>query len=65
MKKRPTLTPEEIAARREALRDALANAAIEGFYPDEGFLALTERFTQGEITIEEAIAAVSTERKPQ
>jgi hypothetical protein len=41
-----------------ALRDAIANARLEGIEPTEETLALLQRMQAGEITVDDAVAAI-------
>jgi len=48
--------PTDREKRADAVRDAIASARIEGQEPSPETLMLLERFVDGEITIEQAIA---------
>ena len=54
----PSLSPEEIAARREATRNAIASARIEGLEVSAGAWALMNLYNQGQIGQEELIARI-------
>jgi hypothetical protein len=55
---RPALTPEEIARRREADRQALASNRIEGIPHDPSFDPIFEAWIVGEIDSDEALARI-------
>ena len=44
------------AERRWAMEQAIANSKIEGFIPDQDFLAMADKIVDGEVSTEEAIA---------
>ena len=54
----PSLSPREIAARREATRDAIASARIEGLEVSAGARVLMDLYDQGQIGEEELIARI-------
>lgn len=53
-----SLSAEEVVARREATRDAIASARIEGVEVSAGTRALLELHDQGQIGEEELIARI-------
>lgn len=55
---KPPISPEEIARRREACRQAAACNRIEGIPHDPATDPIFEAWIMGEIEIEEAIAQV-------
>jgi hypothetical protein len=46
--------------REKAVKQALANGALEGLAPTPQFLALLDRYIAGEISIKDAIDYAST-----
>ena len=52
------LTAEEIANRREAMRDAIASARIEGLAVSDGARAVMDLHAQGRIGADEMIARI-------
>ena len=54
----PGLSPEEVAARREATRDAIASARIEGLEVSAGARVLMDLYNQGQIGEQELIARI-------
>lgn len=56
----PNTTTQE-QRRRAAIRHGLAQVRIESMEPSPLFFELAERYIRGEITIEEAIAALKQE----
>ena len=46
---KPRISEEEMALRREAVRQATASIAFEGWQPDAEHQALLERYIAGEI----------------
>jgi hypothetical protein len=65
MTDRPALTPEEIARRREAYRQALASERIEGIPHDPASDPIFEAWIVGEIDGEEAIARIKALLMPR
>lgn len=57
------LSTEEQDRRRLAMRRALAQVRLEGLEPDPAVFEYVERYICGEITIEEAVAAM-IQRRP-
>lgn len=55
---RTTLSVEEQERRRSAMRRALAQVRLEGLEPDPAVFDYIERYVQGEITVDEAVAAM-------
>ena len=55
---RPAISAEEIARRREAVRQADANNRIEGIPHDPATDPILEAWIVGEIDMEEAIARI-------
>ena len=53
-----SLPAEEVAARRDAMRDAIASARIEGAEVSPGARSLMELYAQGCIGEEEMIARI-------
>jgi hypothetical protein len=51
-----TVSAEEQARRREAMRNALVQVRLEGMEPDPIFFEYAERYARGELTLEEAVA---------
>jgi hypothetical protein len=47
---------EEQECRRQAMRDALTNARLEGLEPDPIFFEYVERYVRGAMTLEEILA---------
>jgi antitoxin VbhA-like protein len=58
-----TLSTEEQNRRRLAMRRALAQVRLEGLEPDPAVFEYVDRYICGEITIEEAVAAM-IQRRP-
>ena len=50
------LSAEEQERRRQAMRGALAKVRLEGLEPDPVFFEYAERYSRGEITLEDAVA---------
>jgi hypothetical protein len=50
------LTPAERTRRQEAFRKALAQVRLEGLEPDPVIFDYADRYSRGELTIEEAVA---------
>jgi hypothetical protein len=50
------ISKQEQMKRQKAMENALANQRLEGLEPDPQTIADSERWTRGEITIEEMIA---------
>ncbi len=48
---------DRTAQRRWAMEQAIANAKIEGFIPDQDFLTVANSVVNGEVSTEEAIAS--------
>lgn len=60
--KHVALPAEEQERRRAAIQRALANVRLEGLEPDPAVFEYTERYIRGEITIDEAVAAMVRRR---
>lgn len=53
---RVELPLEEQQRRREVMRAALAQVLLEGMHPDAAYYDYVERYSRGELTLDEAIA---------
>ncbi|HST88262.1 MAG TPA: antitoxin VbhA family protein [Ktedonobacterales bacterium] len=53
-----TLSTEGQDRRRLAMQRALAQVRLEGLEPDPAVFAYVERYIRGEITVEDAVAAM-------
>ena len=49
--------------RRKAAKQALANAALEGFHPNSEFFDLLARYIAGEISLESALEYTKAQYK--
>jgi hypothetical protein len=54
---KPTISPEEMQRRREAVRQADANNRIEGIFRDPDSDAIVEAFIRGEIEAADLVTA--------
>jgi hypothetical protein len=60
----PTITPEEMQRRREAVRQADANNRIEGIFRDPDSDAIVEAFIRGEIEAGDLVTAYLKRTNP-
>ena len=55
LKDRPRISPEEVARRREAVRQADADNRIEGIFRDPASSEIVEVFVRGDFEISELV----------
>jgi hypothetical protein len=60
---KPTITPEEMQRRREAVRQADANNRIEGIFRDPDSDAIVEAFIRGEIEAGELVNVYKSRKR--